>query len=449
MSHKQLLAQAFAPVVAVKQSIVAVQEIEADVTGEYFEAKKELDEHEMAIGEAEGVAVGIESLISEVETVQMNGSMDSTSARFLQAATNAVMAPFGGAGVIELAGVESFDEDGGSLAAVTFSLETLKESLGKVWDTIVTFIKGLGKTISKFYQQHLALVGRVNKRATALKGEDLKGEPKEKELEMGSSLQALSTDGKVSTDLSVSMKMVADALKAGDLSDEAKAYAEAIAEGVKDPVKADDAIKASTEFFDDIAKAYGATDEVKGDKRFGENAVVRSKTTLPGDKAVFLVTTPATDTKGAKLVSFGIQSTVTDVKKVAKDEKIAALDAKGITEVAQEIESITALIIGAKVSDKEGEAMRQALIALGDELSKDVEGLKGKIELKVALTIFRSLASKMHKPKMDVMNALVSSANAALNVAIKSKANLEEAGKADDKKDDDKKADDKKADEEK
>lgn len=418
---------------------------------ELADTQLELDESAMLLDVATTTESQMEALIAGIEALTVETPLTAREAALMNVAIDGITAPWGGSDALgmQVAGVESFEVEGGRAAATTYGIEGIKSALETVWQSIKDFIKKSVHAVTMFFNKHFALVGRVVKRAKSLKlkADAIPGEhiQKEAKVEVGKSLSYVALDGKIPTDLSAQLAVTTkfvDSFTKVDLPKATEAFVGPMAktEPTEDPAKeksqADAMAAEFQKMIDDVMGTTGINIAFENDALLGNgNKGVRSAELL-GEKA--LVISDPTSIKNVDSLEglttylnsfkFGFMSFAAATMTVTKASAVPAMDKKDIAELCEAAGKLAESVYEYKDKNKDAEEINKAIDKAGDiivRVGKDTAGVKGWVIGKVMTKALRKVGATFIRPQTDLVNHCTRVANSALNVADKCIANYE------------------------
>lgn len=395
----------------------------------YAEASAELTLQYSAIDELEEMTGGLEALADFVGTQAEKGGLDSQAASLVAMCANAHLAPAGATIDAVMPGNESFEDEAGRGLATTAGLEAIGDTIKKVWETIMNFLKDLKKKIMNFYDQNFSLAGRVNSNAASLAKAELKGEPKEKTVTIGAAVGNMMIDEKVvGVD---AIKLPIFNMKGTEAA--VKSYASALA-GLASKLTAEtltEIEQAHVEILEKAIDAYDAKESVSNDDRFEKGLTILRSKEMPGGKAVFCVK-PDDAIEGKAINELLPKLLPVDPKaKVDTKAELEALDAAGITDLAKAVEALSKGYLDTVKAERDvADSINEVMVKTGNDLSKALDkadkGAVEKVKGKYQLRNIRAVASGLTRPATQVRQDGMQVLSALLKYAQASKSNLEE-----------------------
>lgn len=119
----------------------------------------------------EEIQAGLESVAESLEAALEQGGLDATAAQFAHHAVGAYTERLGIESADVLPGLESFGGDSGRQSATTVSLESVGETLKKIYNAIKAAVEKAIKAVTDFFAKIFGGVGKIETRITALKKE--------------------------------------------------------------------------------------------------------------------------------------------------------------------------------------------------------------------------------------------------------------------------------------
>ena len=284
---------------------------------EVEEAYQEVATVEQDLTDLEDIEGGLESVVESLEAALEQGGLDATSAQFAHHAVGAYTERLGIESADLLPGLESFGGDSGRQSATTVSLESVGETLKKIWNAIKAAVEKAIKAVTDFFAKIFGGVSKIEGRIDALKKEV--AEAKKKELSDKAKIKVGSANS-----LQLGGKVDAGALTKG-MSNLVDVNKNVFGNAVKD---AEEAYKTqATEITklkdkDDEGAAEAAQKAILDKANDVIKAVLKTQgTILPGDKT--FVTEDKTD--GEKESSSVSLQTAKNAKAFAGSNEIDAL----------------------------------------------------------------------------------------------------------------------------
>ena len=130
---------------------------------------QEVEETTNDVEELEEVAEGLESICVSLEAAIADGGLDPVAARFMHHAVGAYTNRLGLESTDVAASLESFGGASSRAGATTVSLETIKETLQKVWQAIKNAVMKAIAAVKNFFAKIFGGVKKLKERSAALK----------------------------------------------------------------------------------------------------------------------------------------------------------------------------------------------------------------------------------------------------------------------------------------
>lgn len=135
------------------------------------EAYQEVASVEQDAAELEDIAGGLESIVESLEAATENGGLDPTAAQFMHHAVDAHTARVGLSSEEFLPGLESFGGDSGRQSSSTISMESVKDTLKKIYNAIKAAVEKAIKAVTDFFAKIFGGVEKLQRRVDDLKKE--------------------------------------------------------------------------------------------------------------------------------------------------------------------------------------------------------------------------------------------------------------------------------------
>lgn len=360
---------------------------------EIAEAYEELDELEEDIEELEEIEEGLESIATSLEAALEQGGIDAIAAQFVHHAVGAYTERLGLESSDLLPGLESFGGDSGRAAATTVSLESVGETLKRIWNAIKAAVEKAIKAVTDFFAKVFGGIDKVITRIEALEKEvgEIKSEGKK-------------TDGKATVNVgSPNSLMLGGKVDGASLVKGAGNLNSTFAKVKSDLSKVTDVYKKAsdevTKLKDkneegDAEKANAAIMDVK--KKLIDSISKQQGTILPGDKT--LVTTTTSDS-GEKAATVAL-ATAKNAKAFSGKSEIDALSIAEMEKILSESKKIAKEIKDSKSEiDKVKTAREEALKAVKTVVDASDRGRVGKVWTKSkAQLVLRSVQKDELRP---------------------------------------------------
>lgn len=419
----------------------------------------EADDLASAISQCESVQVNLENLSDNIAATLADGGLTAEAAVMARAAIDGTVAPLGAN--VKSPNLESFDEDGGRMAATQFSLESIGSILKEIWEGIKNFVKKYAEKLRKWFSENLSTAARLEKAAEALadKADAKSGTPKETKLSMNASFQRnMSTaKGDISvSDTETGLKYLAKLLDGSSYDGATDTLADALIDtldGLDVEKKLVDTSDISAPS-DNAKKAMTDALELKSvanDKRYvqtGTSEYLVSKPIL-GRKAFVLrsVRSKRKDSQGND-VPVSIIDTLSLANASAKKEDIdskdvTALNTGEISTLATEVKELAKAVRTSKFDAKKKDKLVAKLLKVGDKVTKEVGNAKGdditdpkggKVTVKenaerakAMIKSISSFAKLIFEPGTSIQRQSMESAKASYGWASKCLSNIKDA----------------------
>lgn len=135
------------------------------------EAYQEVATVEQDLSDLEDIEAGLESVVESLEAALEQGGLDATAAQFAHHAVGAYTERLGLEATDLLPGLESFGGDSGRQSATTVSLESVGETLKKIWNAIKAAVEKAIKAVTDFFAKIFGGVAKLEQRIDALEKE--------------------------------------------------------------------------------------------------------------------------------------------------------------------------------------------------------------------------------------------------------------------------------------
>jgi hypothetical protein len=164
------------------------------------------------VDEAEDAAMALESFVEITKSAAANGGLDEHGARLLKVATEHIYEHMGLGKAVGIPAMESFRVDGARATATTIAMEDIVGQTKKIWAAVVEGVKKAAEWIWDFVKKILSANSRIKARAEKLlaASEKMSGTPKAKMVGDASMVKALTTGGRVPTNLAAEVKKAVD-----------------------------------------------------------------------------------------------------------------------------------------------------------------------------------------------------------------------------------------------
>lgn len=437
-SKKAEVTPSLAPVVLYGDELVAALGLES-IEDFAVEAELDLQRAEGAVAEGNQLIASLESIHAfVVEAKDNRGGLTAPEASFAMGQFNVLTDKVSALrSEIDLPSLESFEAEGGALESTVLAMEGIGETAANVAKVISNAIQAAMKAALKFYDQHVALAGRVGKQAAALKEAAttrLKEDASPKEAKLKLNLPFLFADGQMVSDVIVikqakdfakgakalhaALKQYADAL--------AKVDAEKLAETNADVKTARAALDAALkDAFDLVSDATAS--EAKDYPLPKSMTSVKVSNVLAGNR-VLAVGFPA---EGSDLTPTFAMASASKAK--AAPEELDALTAKDIVVTAARAEAIVSAHGEIVAAGRELAATGKDMIKAANAAVKAVKGSEAGGEqandFMDAVKDTKELSSLVRKPFIDLAKWIAQAANANVKYAKASLGNLQKAKK--------------------
>lgn len=441
---KGLLASLESEEEVVEPTVDAVEAETADnveaAVAEVADTAAEVSDTDEAIDEAIEDSNTLEEVADVMEETEQEGGADPVTARVAEVAVEAIYARLGMKRK-PMASLEAFGDKATRIEATRLSVESMRETVKKIWDAIVALFGRIKEAIVKFFKAIFVATERTSQRAKKLAAmlESINGAPKE-ETVTGGFVRTLATGTEF--DKAATLKSVYELSKyAVELG---KACGDvAKAESSLDVVKMVNDASVFENYTNDVIANGKALDE-KATKLFG---LVADEGSYWADvtggiqigNGILAVRLPKDSIKGeAALKAFGkMQARVlsTGGEGPAKDAKAPALTKEEVTKLLKDVvDGMKTLEDSKSLVESMVKAMdgvRAKAKSAGAE-AKEVEGAEARA--KVLSGAVRGLGSVVSGLSTQGTKQAVVVASAALDYAQKSMKNIGEAAAAEEKK---------------
>ena len=146
---------------------------------EMMEAAAEVDRHEQAAAELQEISAGLESISESMTASLEQGGMDPVAAQFAHHAVGAYTERLGIEAADQLPALESFGGDTGRQSSTEVSLESIGETMCKVFEASRRAIEAVIKSVADFFSKLFSNAEKLQKAVgvTLKKVKDAKGSP--------------------------------------------------------------------------------------------------------------------------------------------------------------------------------------------------------------------------------------------------------------------------------
>ena len=315
---------------------------------ETSEAGGAVEENLDAIDSADTDSGELSDLADTVEETVENGGMDATTARVVEVAVESIYKRLG-VPRKAMPAMEAFGAEGNKLAATKIALETIKESLAKIWEAIKKAIVDMSAWVAKFldsiFNGNTKLIARVKSVKEALAAA-----PDTKQtgnVKAGGFAKALTMGGKFDTvEIIKGLKATAVAIEGTN------ELAVEIANVTEKAVQND---------FAENGRA-AVKNVFKGKKTQDGSSETCYTPELPGNRVLFLTNDPT-------MLVINVDAGSFDEKAAAFTEaEVPTLSKNSMETIVAEVEEITTKITAAKAArEKVNEARAKLLKATGKD----------------------------------------------------------------------------------
>lgn len=158
------------------ETMTLAESMEAEML-EVEEAQRESEDAADDVRELESIADGLESIVADAEASLEDGGLDESAARYLGHAVNAHTSRLGLESDKIVASLESFGGATGRTEATTISVESLKDTIKRIWNAIKTAVKKAMEAVANFFAKIFGGAKKLESRAAALEKAlgDIKG----------------------------------------------------------------------------------------------------------------------------------------------------------------------------------------------------------------------------------------------------------------------------------
>ena len=383
--------------------------LEADVAV-IGEAEADVQTGVDAVAELDDVQQGLEALCVAIEATIPEGGLTPQAAGMMRIAYESYSNRLGEESTIP--SMESFGGQTSRLEQTTISLESIRETLTKVWEAIKAILVRVRDAIVSFFKQLVSGAEKLRVRAKAVKEASAKtsGDAKEKEIELGSTAAKIAIGSKVDVSNGAVSKLV-------EVAESAITFDEA----------------ASKQLVADFAKLQQAVNtgervqeagELQPPKAFSKSITGGVSTeVLPGNVSFTITVNSGIDkapTAINKHLAGGWSVSRVMEKATVSDTKVATLDPASIGHIADECLKIADLSDkGKKLIDENGKATAVGLkkMTISKEVAQDkVAGVRADLKA------FQKRAAAQDQASTKLLAYAVTTGRAYLAVAEKSLA---------------------------
>lgn len=252
---------------------------------ELARAADDVNEAHEVVEELEDSEAGLEAIAASLEATMADGGMTPQAAVYLHHAVNAHTRRLGITKKI-VPSLESFGGESSRLQATRISMESVKETLLKIWEAVKRAYEAVKNAVLNFFNRYVTVVGRVKGHAEKLlkQVEELKGNP-EGEIEVGAAFAKVSINGqfKAPTEVLELFDGVASLDMQGEGSDELSLFKK---DALKDPESEKAAVKKAIE---EVKKCAVPIGNIKEPHKTSDTSISYKSPVLPGN-TVFVVT---------------------------------------------------------------------------------------------------------------------------------------------------------------
>ncbi len=390
---------------------------------EVVRAETEIDENADAVDELEEIHQGLEAIALSLESSLQQGGLTPQSAQFFHIAYESYLNRLGEEP--NAPALESFGGQTSRIQATTISLESVRETLTKIWEAIKAIVVRVRDAIAEFIKRLFDSSFKLRERAEGLKeaASKIQGQPKIAEVPLGRLAEKLAVGKKVD----VSPTAIAQ------LAEVAKAAIEYDAHMSEALVKAyhivERAVVGEVDR-NDLATLQAAL-EFKPSKLFKEiTETVNQKMGLTHGRATYATPVLPGNVQFKILVDvitykdwrgFMVYHTSKEVATVQLgDVKVKTLNAAEIKKVAEECQRLVDLVEKLKYeNERSTKVIKDGLKKL--KISKDIGS--DKVDLaKTLMSVFRTNAAVQGRASTKVLGWAITTAGAYLALAEKSLA---------------------------
>lgn len=375
---------------SLETDLLAVNDITADI-----------DENESDIDEGADAAAAMESLIVDLKTAMENGGLDKAGARILRSAVNHHAHRLGlGMSPTLLPSLENHGGVSSRMSSTKIAMESLKDTLKKIWDGIIAAVNKGIDFFKAFYAKLFDAATKMKERAvklhTAAESVDATKMPKTFDNER--LVGALHMSGKVPGDASGSKRLLEVAQELlKDVGNTATA-GEALAGSFEAASTSGGAAKAAAEALgslDSLVTPLGkqvTNPAAEGFEAPGEGVELYRSDELPGGKAI--ITKKATKTTPETVAASG--SGIADYKANGTKPSgaaVPALSQENAKSVCDDIGKLADLILSSKASIDKASGAKTRIV----KAAAKIGALKVTDEEAAQLKVFQQTASGLSK----------------------------------------------------
>lgn len=387
---------------------------------EVAEAYDEVEGVEEDIEEMEEIAEGMESLRDALAASLESGGLDTQSAVMTRLALGSYTTRLGLEADKVLPSLESFGGDSGRLSATQVSMESIGETLKKIWAAVRAAVERAIKAISDFFAKIFGATKKVKERAEALRKE----------------VQALEKDGaKPEGEMSVP--------GANTLGMEGKADIKTITEGLGNLVEVSGQIATMADGADEYyAEAAKKVIELK-DKDEAADAEAASTSLWEKAKAIFAKVekhegkltsgnyTIVSTAKGES-TEVAVNFTRSEKAKAVQDTKIATPDAKTLVGICDDVIKLVETLEKTEKAVSDAKKAREAAVKAASDVVKASErNAVGKVWTnQKAQSVLRAAQKDMLRPLTQSASHVFAVSRSALGLVEVAKKNFKKEEKA-------------------
>lgn len=361
-----------------------------------------------AVCELEDVHEGLEALVQSIESTLSEGGLTPQSAGMMKIAYESYANRLGEESTIP--SMESFGGQTSRLDQTTVSLESVRETLARVWEAIKSIVLKIRDWIIAFFKQLISGAEKLRQRATKVKAASAKtsGEAKEAEIDLGSNAAKIAIGPKVDVSTGAISKLVEIAESVLTFDESASKTLVADFEKLRQAANSGERVQSAGELQPPKVFSKTLPDGV-------------STELLPGNVTFSIVINPGSDKLPAgvnKYLAGGWSVMRETGKDAVSNSKVKTLDPATIGHIADECLKLADVCDkGNKLINENGKATASGLkkLVISKEVAADkVAGVKADMKA------FQRRASAQDQASTKVLAYAVTAARAYLAAAEKS-----------------------------
>lgn len=379
--------------------------LEADLV-EIGEAAAAVDENSEAVQELTEIQEGLESIAASLEAAALEGGLTPQASVFMRLAVESYTSRLGEENTVP--SMESFGGQTTRVSATNVSLESVQETLAKVWAAIKAIIAKVKDAIVDFFKKLLLGTEKLKARAEQVKAAAGKvaGGPKAEKVDLGSTAAKLAVGHNLKIDGTSLAALI-------DLAKQAQEYDEASSKILVGDYERVRKFAAG----DESAVSFTDVHELAAPKAFSKKS---------GDKVLLTPVLPGNVSFSFERYDFKLLGRDLNVFVAAKHSEngqpasteIAPLSAAEISKIADEcLELVKVVEAGQKAVAANAKTVKAGLKDL--KISKNLSGEQAA-NAKVAINTFKMRATQQDQATTKILGYVITTARAYLAAAEKS-----------------------------